>query len=121
MYGNQNFNVAIRKASKKIQFVGKDGKPLCNENVQVELKKHDFLFGCGAFDFLPVVFEKDPQKAAFFKERTEKWAKLFNYGTLPFYWGGFEKEEGKPDTEILKKAATLLKETGATVKGHPLC
>ena len=37
-------DLAHRKASKKIQFVGKDGKPVCNANVQVELKKHDFLF-----------------------------------------------------------------------------
>ena len=37
-------DLAHRKASKKIQFVGKDVKPLSNENIQVELKKHDFLF-----------------------------------------------------------------------------
>ena len=63
----------------------------------------------------------DEEKKAHFIDRTEKWAKLFNYGTLPFYWGGFEKEEGKPNTENLKKAALLLKDFNATVKGHPLC
>ena len=33
-----------RKAGKKVQILDKDGKPVCNANVQVELKKHDFLF-----------------------------------------------------------------------------
>ena len=114
-------DLAHRKACKKVQFLDKDGKPVCNSNVQVELKKHDFLFGCGAFDFVAAVSIPDEEKRGHFIERTEKWAKLFNYGTLPFYWGGFEKEEGKPDTENLMKAAKLLKNFGATVKGHPLC
>ena len=35
-------NLAHRKASKKIQFVGKDGKPLSNQNIQVELKNTTF-------------------------------------------------------------------------------
>ena len=70
-----------RKAGKKVQILDKDGKPVCNENVQVELKKHDFLFGCGAFDFVAAVSIPDEEKRGHFIERTEKWAKLFNYGT----------------------------------------
>ena len=73
-------DLAHRKASKKIQFIGKDGKPLSNQNIQVELKKHDFLFGCGAFDFVAAVSIPDEEKKAHFIDRTEKWAKLFNYG-----------------------------------------
>ena len=51
----------------------------------------------------------------------QKWLGLFNYGTLPFYWGGFEPEEGNPHTEQLMNAAKFLKSKDVTVKGHPLC
>jgi hypothetical protein len=35
----------------------------------------------------------------------EKFVDIFNFTTLPFYWGQFEPERGKPRTEELKKAA----------------
>ncbi len=44
-----------------------------------------------------------------------------NNATLPFYWGGFESEEGKPRNEQVMAGAKLLKEHGITIKGHPLC
>ena len=52
---------------------------------------------------------------------TGKWLELFNYGTLPFYWGRYEPEEGKPDQDTLMKTAKYLQELGVRVKGHPLC
>ncbi|MEH7544899.1 endo-1,4-beta-xylanase [Neobacillus vireti] len=52
---------------------------------------------------------------------------VFNFATLPFYWGvfpdywgGFEPEKGKPRTKELKAAAQWLKDRSVTVKGHPL-
>ena len=113
--------IAARKAEARIKFIGSDGKPLANKDIKISLKNHEFLFGCGGFDFLCYVQAQDPEKKAFFEERVNKWTGLFNYGTLPFYWGGFEPEEGKPNTENLKKAATFMKEHGIQVKGHPLC
>lgn len=133
-------NINCRKTSNRIQFVDENGKPICNEVVKYELVNHEFLFGYGAFDFLSYVktenfdSSKVPEKVKkspdynpdfnpheMFKDRVNKWLEIFNYGTLPFYWGGFEPEEGKPDTENLKKAATILKEHNVTIKGHPLC
>ncbi len=77
------------------------------------------MFGCGAFDMMPYVNggEKDP----FLKERADKWLALFDYGTLPFYWGRYEPEEGKPDFEHLYKTAKFLRDHDKQVKGHPLC
>lgn len=107
-----------RKSSKKIHMVNKDGKPLANREIEVKLTNHEFLFGCGAFDALWGTKEgaKD-----FAKDRVAKWTALYNYGTLPFYWGGFEREEGQPDTDNMMRAAGYLNEHGAKVKGHPLC
>lgn len=64
---------------------------------------------------------EDPEKKAFFKERMDIWMKLFNYGTLPFYLGAYEPEEGKPNWESRMAAASYMKEHGIKAKGHPLC
>ena len=56
-----------------------------------------------------------------YRKITDSWLEIFNYGTLPFYWGRFEPEEGKPDTDTLMRTAQYLQSRGVKVKGHPLC
>ena len=107
-----------RKSKVKLHFVNSDGSPLANSPVSAGLINHEFLFGCGAFD--AIIRTKD-ENNEFVAERVDKWTALYNYGTLPFYWGRFEPEEGKPDTENLMRASKYLVEHGAKVKGHPLC
>ena len=51
----------------------------------------------------------------------EKWLNLYNYGTLPFYWGRYEPTEGKPAFESTMNAASFLTGKKVKVKGHPLC
>jgi len=46
---------------------------------------------------------------------------LFNYVTLPFYWGRFEPQKGQPMTTVMKKAAQWCVDHHLLVKGHPLC
>lgn len=121
-----------RKASCRLRLLGADGKALAGTKIKVNQIGHEFLFGCGAFETIPYTSGfipkelnlPDDKKEEFRKkqeDRMQKWLGLFNYGTLPFYWGGFEPEEGKPNTEVLKKAAEFLKSKGVTIKGHPLC
>ena len=50
-----------------------------------------------------------------------EWLALFNFATLPFYWGRFEPERGKPDTRRVLAAARWFADRGVAVKGHPLC
>ena len=108
-----------RMASAALRVLDASGRPAANRRLRVEQQSHDFLFGCGAFDSIPLANEKsgDP----FWQDRMEKWFHLLNYGTLPFYWGRYEPEEGAPDFERLMNAARLMTGRGATVKGHPLC
>ncbi len=106
-----------RKVKKQIQFKDEQGNALSGRKINVKQTKHSFLFGCGAFDFMPYVLGGDES----FKPITDSWLDIFNYGTLPFYWGNFEPEEGKPHTEQLMKTAKYLKDKGVRVKGHPLC
>lgn len=121
-----------RMSKVSVQLTDKDGRGLANTKVRFTLKNHEFLFGCGAFDALIAAEDKpfgapdrEPPKGfpgrEFFEGRMNKWFKVFNYGTVPFYWGGFEPKEGEPQTENRMKAAQYLKKNGATPKGHPLC
>ena len=114
-------SIEHRKVSKPVTFVDAAGNALANQTISLEQTNHKFLFGCGAFVSMPYVLGFDKKNNEFHKKATEEWLDLFNYGTLPFYWGNFEREEGKPDTEALMKCAKYLKERNVTIKGHPLC
>lgn len=110
-------DIAHRKVNKRIQFTDEQGNPLSNREIAIRQVNHAFLFGCGGFDFIPYVSKGGDE----YKQLTDSWLEVFNYATLPFYWGGFEPEEGKPNTETLMKTAQYLKARGVRVKGHPLC
>ena len=124
---------AHRRAAAALRFTDSSGTALADADIAYSQISHTFLFGCGAFDAGPATMDIDKVPAGiplsreelikmkeFSKDRVEKWLKLFNYGTLPFYWGRFEHEEGKPMTEASMAAAKYLTSHGARIKGHPL-
>ena len=106
------------------------GNPLAGKKLRFRQTGHEFKFGCGAFDFImygllenPEFIEKtrghiNPDDV---RDRVSKWLDVFNYGTIPFYWGQYEHEEGKPDIAGRMKTAEFMKSKGVSVKGHPLC
>jgi GH35 family endo-1,4-beta-xylanase len=113
------------------------GRPLAGREVVVAQRDHAFLFGCTGFDFLPLAngelagppAQPGPDgpagslgeaPVAHAERLAELWFDLFNFATLPFYWGRFEPERGRPDTERLLVAARWFAERGCVVKGHPL-
>ncbi len=110
-------DTAHRKVIRKIQFLDRQGRPLAGSRISLKQTGHEFLFGCGAFDFMPYVVSGNED----FKEITDSWLEIFNYGTLPFYWGNYEPVEGEPKQEDLMKTARYLAERNVKVKGHPLC
>ena len=117
-------NLEQRKATAKIKLVRKDGSALANQQVTIRQVSHQFLFGCGAFDSVALMQARkadDEKKISFLEDRMEKWLKLFNYGTLPFYWGRYEPVEGQTMEAPTMAAAKWLKDRGVTAKGHPLC
>ena len=110
-----------RRATARVRIVNPDGTLHANRPVQIDQTAHQFLFGCGAFDAVALGTARDDAKRQFLAERMDKWLGLFNYGTLPFYWGRYEPVEGQTrETETLA-AAKWLRERGIQVKGHPLC
>ncbi len=110
-----------RKAEARLRLLNPDGTPAANCSVQADQFSHQFLFGCGAFDTVAMMKTEDEEKKTFLRERMEKWLRLFNYGTLPFYWGRYEPEEGKTAYPETMAAAKWLRDRGVQVKGHPLC
>ncbi len=116
-FGGFFMDISHRKVKKKVRFTDGDGNPIINSKIGVKQTDHEFLFGCGGFDFIPFVMNGDEEH----RQITESWLEIFNYATLPFYWGGYEPEEGKPNRDTLMKTAQYLNSKGVKVKGHPLC
>ncbi|MBO6094209.1 MAG: endo-1,4-beta-xylanase [Oscillospiraceae bacterium] len=110
-----------RRAEARIRLLNPDGSPAANLPVRIDQVSHRFLFGCGAFDAVALMKTEDEAQKGFLKERMAKWLKLFNYGTLPFYWGRYEPVEGQTAFPETMAAAKWLRGQGVRVKGHPLC
>ena len=118
-----------RLGGSVVTVLGVDGQPLVDTDVVVEQTRHAFGLGNIGFDFIPLANgETDavpdspfggahPSQGA---HLAELWFDVFNTATLPFYWGGFEPERGRPDTARLLRTAEWFVEHGAVVKGHPL-
>ncbi|MFN8075555.1 MAG: endo-1,4-beta-xylanase [Kineosporiaceae bacterium] len=128
---------AARTANAGLTLLGADGAPLANTDVVVAQRDHAFKFGNIGFEFIPLAngelepgrepgptgpFETDPSRWApeFAQHLADLWLDLHNFATLPFYWGRFEPERGKPDTQRILTAARWFAERGVPIKGHPL-
>lgn len=103
--------------------VTENGVPLAGREVTIAQRDHKFLFGCIGFEFLPLAngeLAAGSPEAAEIEHLADLWFGLFNFATLPFYWGWFEPERGRTDTKRLLAAARWFAERGCVVKGHPL-
>jgi GH35 family endo-1,4-beta-xylanase len=98
----------------RIRVTDAAGRPLEGAKVEIEMLRHQFLFGCNIFRWgrLENSLDEDIYRRRF--------AELFNYATLPFYWRAYEPERGKPLHDSTIKIAEWCKEHGITAKGHPL-
>lgn len=110
-----------RMATRTLCVKNPDGTPAAGKALSIRQTRHKFLFGCGAFDALELTHAGGPGRRELLSERMEKWLALFNFGTLPFYWGRYEPVEGQDTGEATMKAALWLRERNVTLKGHPLC
>jgi len=111
-----------RRATKIIQIKDTGDHPAANKKISIRQKKGSVMFGCAGFETIQVVNNSiEGKEMTYAKARVEKMLEIFDFITLPFYWGRYEPERGKPDTKRTKKAAEWLQEQGCAVKGHPLC
>jgi endo-1,4-beta-xylanase len=99
-----------------------DQTPLANHEIEVEQCNHQFLFGCTGFDMIPLANDEvDGEEKAYAEEFNQRLIDLYNFITLPFYWGRFEPARGKPDTTRILNTAQWFVDQECQVKGHPLC
>ena len=110
-----------RRAEARLRLINPDGTPAADRPVRIDQLSHRFLFGCGAFGALALMNAQDEGEKAFLQQLMDKWLALFNYGTLPFYWGRYEPVEGQTAFAETMAAARWLQKNGVRVKGHPLC
>src|SRR5665648_836640 len=107
------------------------GRPVADQDVVVAQRRHAFGFGNIGFDLIPLAngeTARRPEEVETFggpsvdalSHLADLWLDLFNTATLPFYWGRFEPERGKPDTRRLLRTAEWFTERGVALKGHPL-
>ena len=103
-----------RSAGVELRFVDRSGAPLPNTAVHVHLTRHAFKFGCNAF-LLDGIADGTLQRAY-----EERFTGLLNYATLPFYWGGYEREKGVTGEARLGRMAEWCAGHAIPAKGHPL-
>ncbi|HST51712.1 MAG TPA: endo-1,4-beta-xylanase [Pyrinomonadaceae bacterium] len=103
-----------RMGALVVRVVDRRGRRVGNASVRIEQTRHAFLFGSNIFRLDPR--DSSPQQLTY----QQRFAALFNYATLPFYWGAFERKEGRPDYERLEAMARWCAAHGITTKGHPL-
>ena len=78
-----------RKGRFSISVKDKEGNPVPGARIALHQKKHEFRFGANLFALEEM---ETPEKTDEYKRL---YARLFNIGTLPFYWKFVEPENGK--------------------------
>jgi GH35 family endo-1,4-beta-xylanase len=103
-----------RKGAITIQVQDAEGKPVAGVKVRLEQLRHEFLFGCNLFLFNRCT---DPDQE---QEYRHRFAALFNYCTLGFYWAAYEVERGKPHYDYTDQVLEWTSKQAILCKGHPL-
>lgn len=104
----------FRTADAELRLSDAAGRVLSNAEVDVQLTRHEFKFGCTGFSPNGMA---DGELGRAYEER---FLALFNYTTLPFYWGGYEPSDGDTREQQLRRMAEGCARRRVEMKGHPL-
>lgn len=103
-----------RKTDVRVCVADAQGRPAGGVKVSVEQTSHEFLFGCNIYMFDRY---QDADRDAAYKRR---FAELFNYATVGFYWRSYEPQRGKPRYDYTDEVVAWCRDHGIRMKGHPL-
>jgi len=103
-----------RKGDVLIRFITETGDPVPDATVEVRQTSHDFLFGAKMYD---LVRPENLSHPDLYKRR---FMDLFNFAVLPFYWYGYEPNQGMPKWEKMLPVIEWAESNGITLKGHNL-
>ncbi len=110
-----------RTAQAKITILGPDRRPMAHQEFVIAQTKHKFLFGTTGYSIIQTSGDLSGEEKVQVDRKVDKLVSLFNYVTLPFYWGRFEPVQGQPMTDRLMETARWCVDRNIVVKGHPLC
>jgi GH35 family endo-1,4-beta-xylanase len=103
-----------RKSEAVVRVVDSSGRPVAGAKVRIAQTSHEFLFGCNIFGF-----DHSPTTAQNMAYN-DRFAALFNYATVGFYWRWYETERGQPRYPETDKVVAWCSGHGIRIKGHPL-
>jgi hypothetical protein len=96
----KNDDLQHRKAKCRLRITDKQGQPISEKKLFLKQTNHEFLFGCGGFDVIPYCNNDKPEDLPFLQSKVDKWLYVYNYATLPFYWGRYEPVEGQTQESL---------------------
>jgi GH35 family endo-1,4-beta-xylanase len=109
-----------RKSPAVVEVVSA-ARPAPEAVVQIQQTRHRFLFGCNIFLWRPIDAARPDNPTARLQEAyRQRFADLFNYATLGFYWWGYESQAGQPRHEYTEQVARWCQAHQIAAKGHPL-
>ncbi len=97
-----------------IRVLDGKGRPVPGVLVHLVQTSQDFLFGCNFF-----MFHRNGAPGLD-RKYEERFAALFNFATLPFYWSTYERKPGKTARSKVAAMARWCLAHRIRPKGHPL-
>ncbi|MCS7306498.1 MAG: endo-1,4-beta-xylanase [Thermoguttaceae bacterium] len=123
-----------RKGEAVVEVISA-GRPVSEATVRIQQTRHRFLFGCNIFMWRPMEADRPekpkagqptsarkaaPSDTELQRAYRQRFADLFNYATLGFYWWAYEPKPGQPRHEYTEQVARWCQQHGIVAKGHPL-
>ena len=103
-----------RKSDLDVRVVDSEGKPVTGAKLAVRQTNSAFLFGCNIFMW------GNSGNSELDEAYKRRFAELFNFATLPYYWWSYEPQRGQPSHDHRMAVAQWCLENGIRPKGHPL-
>jgi endo-1,4-beta-xylanase len=104
----------FRQGVLNVKVLDARGQVVSGASVKVEQQHHAFLFGGALFNIQPENNGAEQQRYQ------EAFLDIFNYGTVPFYWGSFEATQNQPNYKGVDALVAWAQTKGLSLKGHPL-
>ncbi len=103
-----------RMGDATLRVVDRDGRPVTGAAVRVRQVRHAFRFGANIYAWGRLAEEQ------FEQPYRQRFADVFNFATIGFYWASYERRPGEPNHDYAGAVARWCAEHGILTKGHPL-
>ncbi len=102
-----------RQGDITVRVLDAEGGPVANAHVEIVQARHEFPFGCNLFAF----GRWDERRQ---DEYEKRFVRLFNLATIPSFWSGLERRNGRPDYGQVDRVLDWARRHGVETRAHPL-